>query len=60
MTDETTDNSTTTQLILYIKFLDKQNDELVITIEYLNLVSPISDSATDIAVIRRLISELIE
>ena len=60
MTDETTDNSTTTQLILYIKFLDKQNDELVITIEYLNLISPISDSATDIAIIRRLISELIE
>ena len=60
MADETTDNSTTTQLIVYIKFLDEQNGELISTIEYLDLVSPNSGSAIDIAVAQRPMSELIE
>jgi len=60
MADETMDNWTTTQLIVYVKFLDEQNGELVTMIEYLDLVSPTSGSATDIAVAQRLMSELIE
>src|SRR5437667_10652109 len=41
MIDETTDNSTSQQLILYIKFLDKNSTgELESVVEYLNLVSP--------------------
>jgi hypothetical protein len=60
MADETTDNSTTTQLIIYVKFLDERNGVLVPTIEYLDLVSPASGSATDIAVASRFMNELIE
>jgi hypothetical protein len=52
MVDETTDRSTTQQLIIYIKFLDVNDDgDLVICVEYLNLVSPVSGSADDITVL---------
>jgi hypothetical protein len=50
MADETTDNSITTQLILYIKFLDQIDGEFITVIEYLDLVTPASGSAADITV----------
>ena len=51
MADETTDVSTTQQLIIYIKFLDKGEDGLFKpTIEYLDLVSPKSGGAQDLKV----------
>ena len=48
--DETTDNSTTTQLILYIKFLDQIDGKFTAIVEYLDLVTPASGSAADITV----------
>ena len=44
MTDETTDISTTQQLILYVKYLkkDKKDNKFSLEIEYLNLVLPLS------------------
>ena len=59
MADETTDNSTTTQLILYVKFLDEQNGEFVTTIEYLDLVSPASGSVIHIVVGQSFMNRLI-
>ena len=50
MADETTDNSVTQQLIIYIKFLDIVEDQFVETVEYLDLVTPDSGSAEDIKV----------
>jgi hypothetical protein len=51
MVDETTDRSTTQQLIMYMKFLDiNDKGDLVICVEYFNLVSPASGSADDITV----------
>src|SRR5271156_4947259 len=38
MADETTDNSVTQQLIIYIKFLDIIDDQFIATIEYLDLI----------------------
>jgi len=52
MVDETTDNSTTTQLILFIKFLDQIDGEFTTVIEYLDLVTPASGSAADIMVMQ--------
>ena len=51
MVDETTDRSTTQQLIMYMKFLDiNDKGDLVICVEYFNLVSPASGSVDDITV----------
>jgi hypothetical protein len=50
MVDETTDNSTVQQLILYIKFLDEKDGIFVTSVEYLDLVSPASGSAADLTV----------
>ena len=51
MVDETTDSSTSQQLIVYIKFLDrKEHGLLVPTVEYLDLVSPKSGTAEDLTV----------
>lgn len=52
MIDETTDISTTQQLILYIKYLKKDKDKKTfsIEIEYLDLVSPVTGTAGGITV----------
>ena len=50
MANETTDNSVTQQLIIYIKFLDRVDNQFVATVEYLDLVTPDSGSAEDIKV----------
>ena len=52
MIDETTDISTTQQLILYIKYLkkDKTNETFSVEIEYLDLVSPVTCAAEGITV----------
>jgi hypothetical protein len=50
MADETTDNSVTQQLIVYIKFLGEKDGHLGTCIEYLDLVCPASGSAEDIKV----------
>ena len=51
MVDETTDQSTTAQLILYVKFLERNSyRDLVVSIQYLDLVHPDSASAADITV----------
>ena len=52
MADETTDNSVMRQLIIYVKFLDKVDEQFVATVEYLDLVTPDSGSAEDIKVFR--------
>ena len=52
MTDETTDNSTSQQLIIYIKFLDQTDqNEWIPKVEFLDLVSPTSGTAEDLKVI---------
>jgi hypothetical protein len=52
MVDETTDVTTSQQLIIYIKFLDHEMDgTLVSKVEYLDLVSPKSGTAEDLKVI---------
>ena len=52
MVDETTDKSDSLQLIIYIKFLDiDENEQLFINIEYLDLVISDSGQAQDITVI---------
>ena len=57
MVDETTDISTTTQLIIYLKFLSKLKDnedglgEYELQVMYLDLVSPESGSAIYIKVL---------
>ena len=48
--DETTDNSTTAQLILYIKFLDEIDGTITPMVEYLDLISPASGTAEDLIV----------
>lgn len=60
MADETTDNSVMQQLIIYIKFLDKVDDQFVATVEYLDLITPNSGSAEDIKVFRYFELVLIE
>lgn len=51
MIDETTDNSTDQQLIIYIRYLQKQIDgSFSIAIEYLDLICPLSGEAKDIVV----------
>lgn len=52
MIDETTDISTTQQLILYIKYLkkDKKKNTFSVEIEYLDLVSPVTCTAGGITV----------
>lgn len=52
MVDETTDTSTSAQLILYIKFLDKIDGEFVPIVEYLDLISPASNTAEDLTVFK--------
>jgi len=52
MVDETTDTSTSAQLILYIKFLDKIDGEFVPVVEYLDLISPASSTAEDLTVFK--------
>ena len=50
--DETTDKSTTSQLIIYVKYLMHNTEgDLAVTIEYLNLVSLSGGTALDITVI---------
>jgi hypothetical protein len=57
MVDETTDISTTTQLIIYIKYLAKSDDnedgpgEYEAKIGYLDMVIPESGAAIDIKVL---------
>jgi len=48
MADETTDKSVDQQLIVYIKFLDLTDNQFQIAVEYLDLVTPASQSAEDI------------
>jgi len=54
MVDETTDTSTTQQLILYIKYLnwieDSEQQAFHVTVEYLDLVSPANGTAEGITV----------
>jgi hypothetical protein len=51
MVDETTDNSTTQQLIIYAKYLDRDAEgKLVVIVKYLDLISPKSGSAEDLKV----------
>ena len=51
MADETTDNATTQQLIIYIKFLNMDADGMFFScVEYLDLISPLSGQAEDIMV----------
>lgn len=53
MVDETTDISTTTQLIIYIKYIEKleAEDEYTTRIQYLDLVQPSSGSSSNIKVL---------
>jgi hypothetical protein len=53
MVDETIDTSTTQQLILYIKYLEKDEETgaFHVTVEYLDLVSPTSCTAEGITVV---------
>lgn len=52
MVDETTDKSTTSQLIIYVKYLKRNSDgDLKVTIEYLDLVPLDGGTASDITVI---------
>lgn len=49
--DETTDASTTTQLILYIKYLERNGDgDLVVVVKFLDLVTPESGTAESVTV----------
>ena len=49
--DETTDVSTTTQLILYIKYLERNRDgDLVVVVKFLDLVTPESGTTESITV----------
>ena len=51
MVDETTDNSTTQQLIIYGKYLDRDVEgKLIVVVKYLDLISPKSGSAEDLKV----------
>ena len=52
MADETTDTSTTAQLIIYIKFIeyDETNRTHCVVTEYLDLISPASGEAQDLTV----------
>ena len=51
MVDETTDNSTTQQLIIYGKYLDHDTEgKLVVVVKYLDLISPKSGSTEDLKV----------
>ena len=50
MADETIDNSAKQQLIIYAKFLDMVDDQFVPMVEYLDLLTPDSDSAENIKV----------
>ena len=49
--DETTDASMMTQLILYIKYLERNGDgDLVVVMKFLDLVTPESGTAESITV----------
>jgi hypothetical protein len=52
MVDETTDNSTSLQMLIYIKFIDYDEDThtFYVVIEYLDMVSPKSGEAEDLTV----------
>ena len=51
MADETTDNATKQQLIIYIKFFDIDAEGVLFPcVEYLDLVCPLSGKAEDIMV----------
>jgi hypothetical protein len=54
MADETTDTSTTAQLVIYIKFIeyDEETSTPCIVTEYLDLISPASGEAQDLTVLR--------
>ena len=52
MVDETTDKATEQQLILYIKYLDRdEHGDSKVVIEFLDLVTPPSAGAEDLTVI---------
>ena len=54
--DETTDNSTTQQLILYIKYLNKKLDgDIEVAVEYLDLVCPENGTAEGLVVINNFL-----
>ena len=57
MIDETTDRSTTSQLIIYIKFLerDAKTGVMEIKVEYLDLLTPTAGTAHEITVFLMLI-----
>ena len=51
LVDETMDVSMMTQLILYIKYLERNRDgDLVVVVKYLDLVTPESGTAESITV----------
>ena len=52
MVDETTDKSTSLQLLIYIKFIeyDEEKNEYYITIHYLDLTSPVTGAGEDLTV----------
>lgn len=51
MVDETTDRSTSTQLIIYIKYLSQDDDgNWTVAVDYLDLVTPKGQAAVDIKV----------
>jgi hypothetical protein len=52
MVDETTDKSTTSQLIIYVKYLRCNSEgDLMVTSEYLDLISLNGSTASDITII---------
>lgn len=52
MVDETTDKSTTSQLIIYVKYLKRNSEgDLEVVVEYLDLISLDGGTALDITVV---------
>ena len=56
MVDETTDISTTSQLLIYIEFIDfdEKTSTFYVMTEYLDLISPKSGEAEDLTVYSRI------
>ena len=59
MVDETTDSSTTQQLILKIKLLNKFDGDIEVAVEYLDLVFPENGTAEGLVVVNNLFDGLI-
>ena len=59
MVDETMDNSTTQQLILYVKYLNKKPDRAIeVAVEYLDLLCPENGTVECLVVINNLFGGL--